>query len=87
MYYDLNQFEDPKLIDFFLSNLKPEPPIYFEEYGDRKVRQKFFYHSHGKMNILKPPDNGTEKNVSRNGIPKMHIFGNAVKKFLKTEIF
>lgn len=80
MFYDLNEFEDPKLIDFFLSNLKPESSIYFEEYVGKTFTNNFFYHSHEKTKILKPPCVGNEKNISRNGIPKMHIFGNAVRK-------
>ncbi|CAF0714125.1 unnamed protein product [Brachionus calyciflorus] len=80
MYYDLDQFEDPKLISFFLNNLKPEPPIYFEEYGDKKKTKKYFYHMHDTVNIMKAPKQGFEKNISRTGIPKMHIFGNAVIK-------
>lgn len=80
MYYDLEQFEDPKLISFFIDNLKREAPVYFEEYGDRRTTKDYFYHMHDRVNIMKPPKYGPEKNISRTGIPKMHIFGNAVRK-------
>lgn len=87
MSYDLKQFQDPRLIDFFLNNLKSESATYFEQYGDKKKIENYFYHSHEKTSILKPPRVGDEKNISRNGIPKMHIFGNAVRKLFSYKFF
>lgn len=77
MSFQIKDLKDPKIISFFLDNLKDEP-FYFKEYTDFKHYNEYFDHTHKTVDILRAPKNGETKNISRDGRIVNYKFGNAV---------